>query len=229
MSANACPFTHFEGLAATGQRGGGAGGRRVRAALVHAGARAARAAALWPALLVCRSAGRGALGLGQHAGPPAGRPGPTRAAPGGGCGSPGAPWRDWLAHVSLRLTTLTLFPSASALLASPTDMHVDVTELTRRPTIRLYTRQHESPAPKRPCLCGQSAPALLDAQVQATGEPLRRNCSQYAPRELSADARAAVLASADFASFLQCIRPRCAPSPRRRRCQPHFHAQGPCV
>jgi hypothetical protein len=46
--------------------------------------------------------------------------------------------------------------------------------------------------------------------VQATGEPLRRNYSQYAPRELDADATAAVLASADFASFLQCIRPRCA-------------------
>ena len=46
--------------------------------------------------------------------------------------------------------------------------------------------------------------------MQATGEPLRRNCSQYAPRELSPDATAAVLASADFASFLQCIGPRCA-------------------
>ncbi|KAK9826349.1 hypothetical protein WJX81_000804 [Elliptochloris bilobata] len=52
------------------------------------------------------------------------------------------------------------------------------------------------------------APALLDAAVQATREPLRRNCSQYAPRELGADEQAAILASPEFADFLARIRPR---------------------
>lgn len=45
--------------------------------------------------------------------------------------------------------------------------------------------------------------------MQATNEPLRRNYSEYAPRELSTDAKAAILASLDFAGFLERVRPRC--------------------
>lgn len=45
--------------------------------------------------------------------------------------------------------------------------------------------------------------------MQATNEPLRRNFSEYAPRELCTDAKAAILASLDFAGFLERVRPRC--------------------
>ena len=55
----------------------------------------------------------------------------------------------------------------------------------------------------------QGAPVLLDAAVQATSEPPRRNCSEYEPRELSADDRDAIMASPGFTDFLARIRPRC--------------------
>ena len=50
---------------------------------------------------------------------------------------------------------------------------------------------------------------LQDSAVQATSEPLRRNCSEYEPRELTADERDAILASPGFTDFLARIRPRC--------------------
>ena len=51
---------------------------------------------------------------------------------------------------------------------------------------------------------------LLDAAVQATSEQPQRNCSEYEPRELSADERDAIMASSGFTDFLARIRPRCA-------------------
>ena len=50
---------------------------------------------------------------------------------------------------------------------------------------------------------------LLHAAVQATSVQPRRNCSEYEPRELSADKRDAIMASPGFTDFLARIRPRC--------------------